>query len=202
VFGPVTTFLDGLNAVRDFVHGSRDFGEIRRTRIRLVWSGLVNELAFSPNARYLAIGTGWWSKGESHPGNLVLCSIEKQRPVKVLYERPLKVLTLAFSLTGRFLAYGTGGVERDRQGIIKQRMGRVKILQFGSRYVLQESGDLGLVRKVVISPDEKMLACYASGRLHILDASSLEQIHRGPRNTCVNEIRREPVSSLCGLESH
>jgi WD40 repeat protein len=126
---------------------------------RTLWATLpfdLKAISVSADGKYLA--------GASWSGQLILFDIQARTFSELLSEAPNRILSVEFSPSGRFIAYGVDDIANKR--------GLVKMYTLATRESRQFSGHKAGVNAVVFSPDEKLLASAGLDKrlqLYVLD---------------------------------
>ena len=93
---------------------------------------------------------GKWIAGGSWTGNIILFNVETKALSTIVQDSPNRILSVQFSPSGQYLAFGVDDVGNKR--------GLVKLYDFRTRDARQFSGHRAGVNDVAFSPDEKLLA--------------------------------------------
>jgi WD40 repeat protein/serine/threonine protein kinase len=127
--------------------------------------GAVFSVAFSPDGRLIAAGSGFRSSTNIQEGRLSVWDAESGR---LLYERPeagLNVLSVAFSPDGRLIAAGYGRYSSTEPG-------RLKIWEAaGGKEVHAITSPPGGVNSVAFSPDSRRVAMACSEVVELWDVA-------------------------------
>jgi energy-coupling factor transporter ATP-binding protein EcfA2 len=102
--------------------------------------------------------------GASWSGHVVLFNLETKATSIIAQDPPNRILSVKFSPTGKYLAYGVDDITNKR--------GLVKLLNFETQETRQFSGHRAGVNDVAFSPDEKLLASAGSDKrlqLYVLE---------------------------------
>jgi WD40 repeat protein len=102
--------------------------------------------------------------GVSWSGQVILFNLTDKTTTLIADDNPNRVLTVKFSPSGRYLAYGVDDVVNKR--------GLVKIYDFKTKETRQFTGHRAGVNDVAFSPDEKLLASAGLDKrlqLYVLD---------------------------------
>jgi hypothetical protein len=102
--------------------------------------------------------------GAAWSGHVVLYNFETRAISIIAQESPNRILSVKFSPSGRYLAYGVDDIANKR--------GLVKMYDFDTKETRQFSGHRAGVNDVAFSPDEKLLASAGSDKrlqLYVLD---------------------------------
>jgi energy-coupling factor transporter ATP-binding protein EcfA2 len=102
--------------------------------------------------------------GVSWSGQVILFNLADKTTTLIADDNPNRVLTVKFSPSGRYLAYGVDDVVNKR--------GLVKIYDFKTKETRQFTGHRAGVNDVAFSPDEKLLASAGLDKrlqLYVLD---------------------------------
>jgi hypothetical protein len=102
--------------------------------------------------------------GVSWSGQVILFNLADKATTLIADDNPNRVLTVKFSPSGRYLAYGVDDVVNKR--------GLVKIYDFKTKETRQFTGHRAGVNDVAFSPDEKLLASAGLDKrlqLYVLD---------------------------------
>ncbi len=107
---------------------------------------------------------GKWLAGAAWSGQVVLYNLADKSTSILADESPNRILSIRFSPSGQFLAYGVDDIINKR--------GLVKLYDFNTRLTRQFSGHRAGVNDVAFSPDEKLLASAGADKrlqLYVLD---------------------------------
>ena len=107
---------------------------------------------------------GKWLAGAAWSGQVVLYNFETRATSILAQESPNRILSVKFSPSGRYLAYGVDDILNKR--------GLVKMYDFDTKETRQFSGHRAGVNDVAFSPDEKLLASAGSDKrlqMYVLD---------------------------------
>ena len=107
---------------------------------------------------------GKWLAGAAWSGQVVLYNFETRAISILAKESPNRILSVKFSPSGRYLAYGVDDILNKR--------GLVKMYDFDTKETRQFSGHRAGVNDVAFSPDEKLLASAGSDKrlqMYVLD---------------------------------
>jgi WD40 repeat protein len=130
---------------------------------------LISALAFSPNGKYLAVGTQESEyPSEFWKGQLIIWDVPNK---KVIASTTLStwIQSLAFSPDSKKLAVGCGiiwGGARDFAGF-SEKPGRLLILEFPSLIEKASFEEGSMVKRIAFSPDGKTLASSSSTSRHV-----------------------------------
>lgn len=116
----------------------------------------LKSISISPDGKFLA--------GASWSGELLLLNLHDKSTSILANEGPNRILSVKFSPSGKYLAYGVDDVTNKR--------GLVKLYNFNSKDTRQFSGHKAGVNDVEFSPDEKLLASAGLDKrlqLYVLD---------------------------------
>lgn len=115
-------------------------------------SGEVKLLATFPyELKTISVSSdGQWLAGGTWSGQVILYNFNNKSTTELANESPNRVLSVEFSPTGNYLAYGVDDIVNKR--------GLVKMYSFDTKETRQFSGHKAGVNDVVFSPDEKLLA--------------------------------------------
>jgi energy-coupling factor transporter ATP-binding protein EcfA2 len=102
----------------------------------------LKTISLSPDGKWLAGGS--WS------GHVVLYNFETKATSILAQDAPNRILSVKFSPSGRYLAYGVDDVANKR--------GLVKLYDLQTKATRQFTGHRAGVNDVAFSPDEKLLA--------------------------------------------
>jgi energy-coupling factor transporter ATP-binding protein EcfA2 len=121
-------------------------------------TGEVTLLATLPyELKSISISTdGKQLAGASWTGHVVLFNLETKATSILAQESPNRILSVKFSPTGKYIAYGVDDITNKR--------GLVKLYDFASSETRQFSGHRAGVNDVAFSPDEKLLASAGSDK--------------------------------------
>jgi WD40 repeat protein len=107
---------------------------------------------------------GKWLAGAAWSGHVVLYNFESKATSILAQDSPNRILSVKFSPSGRYLAYGVDDILNKR--------GLVKMYDFDTKETRQFSGHRAGVNDVAFSPDEKLLASAGSDKrlqMYVLD---------------------------------
>ncbi|WP_276371956.1 hypothetical protein [Chryseolinea sp. H1M3-3] len=107
---------------------------------------------------------GRWLAGAAWSGQVVLYNLDNKSISILAQESPSRILSVKFSPSGKYLAYGVDDISNKR--------GLVKLYDLNTREVRQFSGHRAGVNDVAFSPDEKLLASAGLDKrlqLYVLD---------------------------------
>lgn len=129
-------------------------------------TGELNVLAKVPfELKAISISPdGKWLAGASWSGEVLLLNLQDKSTSVLANENPNRILSVKFSPSGKYLAYGVDDVANKR--------GLVKLYDFNTKETRQFSGHKAGVNDVEFSPDEKLLASAGLDRrlqLYVLD---------------------------------
>jgi WD40 repeat protein/energy-coupling factor transporter ATP-binding protein EcfA2 len=93
---------------------------------------------------------GKWLAGAAWSGQVVLFNLETKSMSVIAQDSPNRILSVQFSPSGKYLAYGVDDITNKR--------GLVKLYDFNTKETRQFSGHRAGVNDVAFSPDEKLLA--------------------------------------------
>ena len=93
---------------------------------------------------------GKWLAGAAWSGQVVLFNLETKSMSVIAQDSPNRILSVQFSPSGQYLAYGVDDITNKR--------GLVKLYDFNTKETRQFSGHRAGVNDVAFSPDEKLLA--------------------------------------------
>jgi WD40 repeat protein len=93
---------------------------------------------------------GKWLAGAAWSGEVMLMNLQDKTTSVLANEAPNRVLSVKFSASGKYLAYGVDDIANKR--------GFVKLYDFKTKQTRQFSGHKAGVNDVEFSPDEKLLA--------------------------------------------
>ena len=129
-------------------------------------TGVITVLATLPyELKSISISAdGKWLAGAAWSGQVVLYNFETRATSIIAQESPNRILSVKFSPSGRYLAYGVDDISNKR--------GLVKMYDFDTKETRQFSGHRAGVNDVAFSPDEKLLASAGSDKrlqLYVLD---------------------------------
>jgi WD40 repeat protein len=116
----------------------------------------LKAISLSPDGKLLA--------GASWSGHVVLFNLETRSTSIIAQDSPNRILSVKFSPTGKYLAYGVDDISHKR--------GLVKLYDFATKETRQFSGHRAGVNDVAFSPDEKLLASAGSDKrlqLYVLE---------------------------------
>ncbi|HZB13722.1 MAG TPA: hypothetical protein VE467_11860, partial [Chryseolinea sp.] len=129
-------------------------------------TGVITVLATLPHElKAISISAdGKLLAGAAWSGQVVLYNFDTRTTSVIAQETPNRILSVKFSPSGRFLAYGVDDISNKR--------GLVKMYDFETKETRQFSGHRAGVNDVAFSPDEKLLASAGSDKrlqLYVLD---------------------------------
>ncbi len=129
-------------------------------------TGELTELATLPyELKAISISAdGKWLAGAAWSGQVVLLNMQDKSTSVLATESPNRILSVKFSPSGKFLAYGVDDIANKR--------GLVKLYNFATKESRQFSGHKAGVNDVEFSPDEKLLASAGLDKrlqLYVLD---------------------------------
>lgn len=129
-------------------------------------TGAVTVLASLPyELKSISISAdGKWIAGAAWSGQVVLHNLETKSTSILAEEAPNRILSVKFSPTGKYLAYGVDDITNKR--------GLVKMYDFNTKETRQFSGHRAGVNDVAFSQDEKLLASAGSDKrlqLYVLE---------------------------------
>jgi WD40 repeat protein len=107
---------------------------------------------------------GKWLAGAAWSGHVVLVNLNDKSTSILTQESPNRILSVKFSPSGKFLAYGVDDITNKR--------GLVKLYDFTTRETRQFTGHRAGVYDIAFSPDEKLLASAGADKrlqLYVLD---------------------------------
>ena len=107
---------------------------------------------------------GKWLAGASWSGYVVVYNFNTKSTEVIAQEAPNRILSVKFSPSGKYLAYGVDDITNKR--------GLVKMYDFDTKEARQFSGHRAGVNDVAFSPDEKLLASAGSDKrlqLYVLE---------------------------------
>ncbi len=107
---------------------------------------------------------GKWLAGAAWSGQVVLYNLANKSISILAQESPSRILSVKFSPSGKYLAYGVDDISNKR--------GLVKLYDLNTKEVRQFSGHRAGVNDVAFSPDEKLLASAGLDKrlqLYVLD---------------------------------
>jgi WD40 repeat protein len=129
-------------------------------------TGLSTVLSTMPyEIKAISISTdGKWLAGVSWTGHVILFNLKDKSTSVLAQESPSRILSVKFSPSGKFLAYGVDDITNKR--------GLVKLYDFNTRETRQFTGHRAGVYDIAFSPDEKLLASAGADKrlqLYVLD---------------------------------
>ena len=129
-------------------------------------TGELTELATLPyELKAISISAdGKWLAGAAWSGQVVVLNLQDKSTNVLATESPNRILSVKFSPSGKFLAYGVDDIANKR--------GLVKLYNFATKETRQFSGHKAGVNDVEFSPDEKLLASAGLDKrlqLYVLD---------------------------------
>lgn len=107
---------------------------------------------------------GTWVAGASWSGHVILFNLKNRSTSILVQETPNRILSVKFSPSGKYLAYGVDDITNKR--------GLVKLYDFETQETRQFTGHRAGVYDIAFSPDEKLLASAGSDKrlqLYVLD---------------------------------
>lgn len=116
----------------------------------------LKAISISPDGKWLAGAT--WS------GQVVMINLQDKSTSVLANENPHRILSVKFSPTGKYLAFGVDDIVNKR--------GLVKLYDFRTKETRQFSGHKAGVNDIEFSPDEKLLASAGLDKrlqLYVLD---------------------------------
>ncbi|MEO5980560.1 MAG: hypothetical protein ABIS36_23980 [Chryseolinea sp.] len=165
-FVKIYNLKDGgrANTVKGFTGGTNDIAVLPDNRGFVIssvgntlssvnpQSGEVKLLATFPyEIKTISVSSdGQWLAGGTWSGQVILYNFASKSTTELANESPNRVLSVEFSPSGAYLAYGVDDIANKR--------GLVKMYSFDTKVTRQFSGHKAGVNDVVFSPDEKLLA--------------------------------------------
>jgi len=148
-----------------------DWRSGRQLRSFLGLKGSVNSVAFSPDGKLIAVGSGCYHRDEHREGHLSVWDVSTGR---LLYDRAdsgMNLLSVAFSPDGRLIATGLGAYS-------SQDPGRLKLWDAKSGTEVHSiAAPPGGVNSVAFSPDGHRLALACSGVIELWQVDPPKKLH-------------------------